>query len=44
MTQIKVGPAADHETYLRTEHTVWFDEVSSVSSDAQLLGVPEHLR
>lgn len=41
---ITVGPAADHEAYLRTDHTVWFDEVGSTPSAAQLLGVPEHLR
>ncbi len=42
--EITVGPATDDEAYLRTDHTVWFDEVGSASSAAQLLSVPEHLR
>ena len=42
--EIAVGPATDNEAYLRTDHTVWFDEVGSAPSAAQLLSVPEHLR
>ncbi|MEO5852911.1 MAG: GNAT family N-acetyltransferase [Nocardioides sp.] len=44
MAQILVGPATDLETYLRTEHTVWFDEVSDAPSEAKVLSLPEHLR
>jgi GNAT superfamily N-acetyltransferase len=41
---IRVGRARDQEVYLRTDHTVWFDEVSNASTAEQLLGVPERYR
>jgi GNAT superfamily N-acetyltransferase len=41
---ISVGPAPDHEAYLRTDQLVWFEEVGAAPSAEQLLGVPEHLR
>ena len=41
---ITVGPAPDHEAYLRTDQTVWFGEVGRESPDDQLLGVPARFR
>ncbi|MGI8645271.1 MAG: GNAT family N-acetyltransferase [Nocardioides sp.] len=42
--QIRVGPARDQDAYLRSDHTVWFDEVGEDATDQQLLGVPERYR
>jgi GNAT superfamily N-acetyltransferase len=41
---IRIGPATDQDRYLRTDHTVWFNEVGGASTAEQLLGVPERLR
>lgn len=43
-TEIQVGRATDKERYLATDHLVWFDEVGSQGTDAQLVGVPEDQR
>ena len=41
---ITVGPVADHEAFLRTDHTVWFSEVGREPPAEQLLGVPARFR
>ncbi len=41
---IRVTLATDTERYLATEHTVWFDEVTSAPAEVQLLGLPEDQR
>ena len=41
---ITVGPAPDHETFLRTDQTVWFGEVGRETPEQQLLGVPAGFR
>jgi GNAT superfamily N-acetyltransferase len=43
-SDIRIGPATDENRYLRTDHTVWFNEVGSASTADQLLGVPARLR
>ena len=43
-TEIRVDRATDKERYLATDHLVWFSEVGSQSTDAQLVGVPENQR
>lgn len=43
-TEIQVGRATDQERYVATDHLVWFDEVGSQGTEAQLVGVPEHQR
>ncbi|MGI8523908.1 MAG: GNAT family N-acetyltransferase [Nocardioides sp.] len=43
-TDIRVDRATNPERYLATDHLVWFDEVGSQSTDAQLVGVPEDQR
>src|SRR3954449_1576333 len=40
----RVGRATDPERYLATDQTVWFGEVPSVSTEQQLLGLPEQQR
>ena len=42
--RIRVGRAADPERYLATDHTVWFAEVPAVSTEEQLIGLPEDQR
>ena len=41
---ITVGPAPDHEAFLRTDQTVWFSEVGREPPAEQLLGVPAGFR
>ena len=43
-SDIRVGLATHQDWYLRTDQTVWFQEVGSASTDEQLLGVPQRLR
>jgi GNAT superfamily N-acetyltransferase len=42
--RIRVGPATNPERYLATDQTVWFAEVPSLSTEQQLLGLPEDQR
>ena len=42
--RIRVGRATDPERYLATDHTVWFAEVPAVSTEEQLIGLPEDQR
>ena len=42
--RIRVGRAPDPERYLATDHTVWFAEVPAVSTEEQLIGLPEDQR
>ncbi|MBY9073234.1 GNAT family N-acetyltransferase [Nocardioides sp. WL0053] len=42
--RIRVDRATDPERYLATDHTVWFAEVPAVSTEEQLIGLPEDQR
>jgi GNAT superfamily N-acetyltransferase len=42
--RIRVGRATDPERFLATDHTVWFAEVSSASTEEQLIGIAEENR
>jgi ribosomal protein S18 acetylase RimI-like enzyme len=42
--QIRVGRATDADRFLATDHTVWFAEVPSASTEEQLIGLGEDQR
>lgn len=39
--RIRVGPAADADRFLATDHTVWFAEVPAAPTEVQLVGLAE---
>ena len=43
-SRIRVGRATDADRYLATDHTVWFAEVPSATSEQQLVGLVEEQR